>query len=246
MTTDLTGKVALITGGGSPTGQGAAAARLFAEHGARVAVGDLPTSRGAEVAGELGDSGTFVELDVTSEEAWANAIATIKEKWGRIDILMNNAGMWLMKELEETSLEEYNKVIAVNQTSVYLGMAAVVPSMKEAGGGVIVNTCSVSGMKGGGQPFAYAASKWAVRGMTRVAAHDLAASNIRVNAISPGVVDTPMIEGGAEVLEHLASLVPARRVAQPREIAAIALFLASDASSYISGIEITADGALTA
>lgn len=246
MSTDLTGKIAFITGAGSIGGQGEAEARLFVEHGARVVIADLPGSAGAQIAQSLGENGMFVPLDVTSPQQWTDAVAHVEETWGTITVLLNTAGIWLMKGIEETSPEEYKHVIDVNQYGMYLGMAAVIPGMKKAGGGAIVNTCSVSGMKGSGQPFAYAASKWAVRGMTRSAAFELAPFGIRINSISPGVVDTPMIDGGAEVLNFLASSIPSGRVARPEEIATIALFLASDASSYVSGTEITADAALTA
>lgn len=243
---DLTGKVALISGAGSIGGQGEAQARLFAEHGARVVLADLPGTSGAEIARSIGDQAMFVELDVTDEDSWSQAMARVKDRWSAPNILSNTAGVWLMKGILETSHEEYMQVVGVNQVGVYLGMAAVLPDMKAMGGGTIVNLCSVSGMKGGGQPFAYAASKWAVRGMTHQVAHELAEFNIRVNAISPGVVDTPMIHGGQEVLTRLASLIPSKRVAQPLEIASIALFLVSDASSYVSGTEVVADAGLTA
>lgn len=243
---DLAGRVAMITGAGSRGGQGEAEARMFVESGARVVIADLPTTQGPAIATELGDAAYFVPLDVTDDTSWAAAVSSVAERWDRISVLVNNAGVWLMKGLLETTRDEYERVVAVNQLGVFLGMAAVVPGMKETAGGAIVNICSVSGMKGGDQPLAYAASKWAVRGMTRSAAHELAPYNIRVNAISPGVVDTPMIEGGADALRELAAQAPMGRVAQPEEIASIALFLASDAASYISGTEITADGALTA
>ncbi len=243
---DLSGKIALISGAGSRGGQGAAQARLFAEHGARVVIGDLPSSQGREVAAEIGDAAMFVELDVTDEASWAAAVAATKARWGAPSILSNTAGVWLMKGILETSAAEYQKVIAVNQIGVYLGMAAVLPDMKAAGSGAIVNISSVSGIKGGGQPFAYAASKWAVLGMTHQAAHDLAKFGIRINAICPGVVDTPMIEGGKPVLEHLESMIPTGRAGQPSEIASIALFLVSEASSYVSGTQIVADASLTA
>ncbi|MFV0252723.1 MAG: SDR family oxidoreductase [Beutenbergiaceae bacterium] len=242
----LAGNVAIITGAGSRGGQGEAEARLFVEQGARVAIADLPGSQGSAIAAELGDQAMFIELDVTSEPGWAACVAAVTGRWSAPDVLINNAGVWLQKDLEETSLAEYERVVAVNQVGTFLGMAAVVPGMRALGGGSIVNICSVAGMKGAGQPFAYAASKWAVRGMTRVAAHDLAADGIRVNSISPGVVDTPMIEGGAPMVAHLAQMVPSGRVAEPVEIAQVALFLASSASSYVSGIEVTADAALTA
>lgn len=242
----LEGKVAIISGAGSTRGQGSAIACTFVDEGARVVAADLPSSGGAAVASELGRQAIFLPLDVTSEESWASVVRGALDRWGRIDILVNNAGVWLDKGLLDTSIQEYARVVAINQIGVFLGMSAVAPVLIAQGGGSIVNTCSVAGMKGGGQPHAYAASKWAVRGMTRTAAHELGPHGVRVNAISPGVVDTPMIEGGPEVLERLASAIPAGRVAQPDEIASIALFLASDASSYISGTEIVADGALTA
>lgn len=243
---NLEGRVVIITGAGSRGGQGEAEARLFAERGARVAIADLGGSDGAAIAAELGERGMFVEIDVTDEASWDACVRTVADRWGHPDVLVNNAGVWLMKPLEETSLAEYRHVVEVNQVGTFLGMAAVVPGMRERGSGAIVNICSVAGMKGGGQPFAYAASKWAVRGMTRVAAHDLAPYGIRVNSVSPGVVDTPMIEGGPEVLDALARSIPSGRVAAPGEIAEIVVFLASDASSYVSGIEVTADAALTA
>lgn len=246
MNTDLSGKIAFISGAGSIGGQGEAQARLFVENGARVVIADLPSSAGAQIAASLSDKAMYVELDVTSADSWSRAVDHVEKEWGTISILLNTAGVWLMKGIEETTPDEYRHVVDVNQYGIYLGMAAVIPGMKKIGGGAIVNTCSVAGMKGGNQPFAYAASKWAVRGMTRSAAHELASSGIRINSISPGVVDTPMIDGGQEVLDHLASMIPSGRVAQPEEMATIALFLASDASSYISGTEITADAALTA
>lgn len=242
----LANQIALITGAGSIKGQGAAEARLFIENGARVAIADLPSSQGAKIAHELGENALFIELDVTSEEGWKKTVNTVTEHWGAPDILVNNAGLWLMKGMMETSLSEYERLVAVNQTGIFLGMAAVVPGMMQKGGGAIVNKCSVSGMKGGEQPFAYAASKWAVRGMTRVAAYELAPHKIRINSISPGVVDTPMIDGGQETLDYLAAKIPSGRVAQPEEIAEISLFLASNASSYVSGTEVAADAALTA
>lgn len=243
---DLTGRVVLITGAGSIGGQGEAEARLFAEHGARVVLADLPSSNGQTIANSIGDNAMFVELDVTQEDQWSAVTKIVGDVWGTPNVLVNTAGAWLMKDILGTSLAEYEHVVSTNQTAIFLGMATVLPGMITAGGGVIVNTCSVSGMKGGNQPFAYAASKWAVRGMTRVVAHDHAKDGIRANSISPGVVDTQMIEGGKDALDDLASMIPSGRVSRPEEIATIALFLASDASSYISGIEVTADAALTA
>ncbi|GAA1933668.1 SDR family NAD(P)-dependent oxidoreductase [Nocardioides marmoribigeumensis] len=240
----LTDKVVVITGVGSMRGQGAAAARLFAAEGARVVATDLPSSEGEATATQLGVE--FRPLDVTRAEEWKALVEDVVGRHGRIDVLVNNAGLWCATPLLEMVPEEYDRVVAVNQTGVYLGIAAVAPVMRDQGSGSIVNTCSVSGMRGAGQPFAYAASKWAVRGMTRVAAHELAPHGVRVNAVSPGVVDTPMIHGGAEVLDRLAALVPMGRVAQPDEVAHVVLFLAGASSSYISGTEISVDAALTA
>lgn len=242
----LAGKVVVITGVGSPRGQGAAAARLFAHEGAHVVATDLETSSGAQTVEALGSRVEFQPLDVRRSEDWERVIADVVARHGRVDVLVNNAGVWCDKPLLEIGSAEYADVVAVNQTGVYLGMAAVAPVMCQQRSGTIVNTCSVSGMKGGGQPFSYAASKWAVRGMTRSAAYELAPHGIRVNAVSPGVVDTPMITGGPEMLTQLAGMVPMGRVAQADEIARVVVFLAGDTSSYVSGTEITVDAALTA
>ncbi|MBO2455738.1 glucose 1-dehydrogenase [Actinomadura barringtoniae] len=246
MKAELDGKVAVVTGAGSYTGQGAAEARLLAEHGALVIVADLPGGAGEKVAAELAVPGRFVPLDVTDEAAWADLVRTARTDHGRIDILVNNAGIWADEGLYDTTPEAYRRVVEVNQTGVYLGMNAVAPLMRDGGGGSIVNTCSTAGLKGGGMPFAYAASKWAVRGMTRAAAWELAAGGIRVNAICPGVIDTPMIGGGDEARSQLAGLVPSGRLGTPDEVAELVLFLAGDGSKYVSGAEIAIDAAFTA
>ncbi|MFI0409389.1 SDR family NAD(P)-dependent oxidoreductase [Actinomadura sp. 3N508] len=243
---NLDGKVAVVTGAGSYTGQGAAEARLLAQHGATVVVTDLPGGDGEKVAAELARPGRFLPLDVTDEAAWSELMATVRADHGGVDILVNNAGVWLHAGLADTSPEQYRRVVEVNQTGVYLGMYAVAPLMRAAGGGSIINTCSTAGLKGGGMPFAYAASKWAVRGMTRTAAWELAADGIRVNAICPGVIDTPMIEGGAENRARLAGFIPSGRLGTPEEIADLVVFLAGDGSRYISGAEIAIDAAFTA
>ncbi|MEU9845394.1 glucose 1-dehydrogenase [Actinomadura sp. NPDC048032] len=243
---DLAGKVAIITGAGSYAGQGAAEARLLAEHGATVVVTDLPGGAGEKVAAELAVPGRFLPLDVTDEAAWTDLMATVEAEYGRVDILVNNAGLWLHAVMCDTSPREYRRVVEVNQTGVYLGMYAVAPLMRATGGGSIINTCSTAGLKGGGMPFAYAASKWAVRGMTRAAAWELASDGIRVNAICPGVIDTPMIEGGTENRERLAGFIPSGRLGTPEEVADLVLFLAGDGSRYVSGAEIAIDAAFTA
>lgn len=243
----LSGKVAIITGAGSARGQGAAEARMFVAAGAdMVVIADLETSQGRAVADELGARARFLPLDVTEDAGWLDLADRVNVEEGRIDVLVNNAGVWLDKGVLDTTPEEFRRVIDINQTGVFLGMRAVAPYMKAAGRGSIVNIASNAGLKGGGMPHAYAASKWAVRGMTRAAAWELAPFGIRVNVVCPGVIDTPMIEGGQAVVDRLAQVTRIGRVGRPDEIAELVTFLASDASSYIAGAEIAADAALTA
>jgi 3alpha(or 20beta)-hydroxysteroid dehydrogenase len=240
----LDGKVALITGAASPRGQGAAEARLFAAEGATVVLADVNDETGGRTAAAIGPPAAYRRLDVTSEDDWASAAADVLERHGRIDVLVNNAGMWLGKGLEETSLEEYRRVVDVNQLSAFLGMRAVVPAMREAGGGAIVNISSLAGLRGMLSPLAYAATKWAVRGMSRSAAVELAPHGIRVNAVFPGYVDTDMIDSHQD---EIAQRVPlGRRLASPDEVAETVLFLASDAARYVSGAELVVDGAVRA
>lgn len=243
----LDGKVAIITGAGSALGQGAAEARMFASSGAaHIVIADLASTDGEAVADDLNGVGRFAPLDVTDAEGWRALVESVMRDFGRVDILVNNAGIWLAKGVLETSPEEYRKVIEVNQTGVFLGMWAVAPVMRDAGSGSIVNISSNAGLRGGGMPHAYAASKWAVRGMSRAAAWELAPYGIRVNAVCPGVIPTGMIQGGQEVLDHLASISPSGKLGSPDEVARLVTFLASDENSYISGAEIAIDGAFTA
>lgn len=240
----LDGKVAIITGAGS--GQGAAEARMFAREGAAlVVVADLGTSQGEQVAAELEGVGRFVALDVCDAGRWRELVDQTVSDSGGVDVLVNNAGIWLSKGVLETSPEEFRHVVEVNQTGVFLGMWAVAPVMRDAGHGSIVNISSNAGLRGGGMPQAYAASKWAVRGMSRAAAWELAPFGVRVNAVCPGFIATPMIEGGDKTLAHLASISRSGRVGTPEEVARLVTFLASDQSSYISGAEIAIDDAYT-
>jgi 3alpha(or 20beta)-hydroxysteroid dehydrogenase len=240
----LEGRVALITGAASPRGQGAAAARLFAAEGAAVVVTDVSDEEGEETAAAIGAHASFRHLDVTSEAGWTETVAWMIERHGRLDVLVNNAGIWFGNGLDETTLDDYRRVVEINQIGVFLGLRAAVPTMKSAGSGSIVNTSSLAGLRGTNMPLAYAATKWAVRGMSRAAAAELAPHGIRVNAVFPGYVDTGMIDSGHE---EIAQRVPlGRRLASPDEIAEAVLFLASDAARYVSGAELVVDGAVTA
>jgi 3alpha(or 20beta)-hydroxysteroid dehydrogenase len=238
----LEGKVALITGGAR--GQGAAEAALIASEGAQVIVTDMLDEEGAKTADRVG--GLYLHHDVSKEADWAKVVATVEERYGRIDILINNAGIFRNGRIADTTLADYMKVIEVNQVGVFLGMKAVSPLMINAGSGSIVNISSVAGLQGTPGSFAYGASKWAVRGMTKSAARELGRWGIRVNSIHPGLIDTPMLhevpgidaDGGARMLRN----TPIRRVAQPEEVARLALFLASEESSYSRGAEFVIDG----
>ena len=243
----LEGKTALITGGAR--GQGAAEARLFAEEGANVVLTDVLDEDGERTADAIGAD--YLHHDVTSEQEWAAAVAHVAVALhGGIDVLINNAGIYAQTTLVGSELEEYRRVIEVNQIGVYLGMREVAPVMIERGGGSIINISSVGGMRGGGGGFAYTASKWAVRGMTKSAAVRLGPHGIRVNSIHPGLIDTPMLGdtrmANPDTLEQMLGQIPLGRIAQPGEVAKLALFLASDDSAYSTGSEFLVDGGLMA
>lgn len=237
----LSGKGALISGGAS--GMGAAEAKKFIEEGARVVIGDINDDLGAAFAKELGEAARFVHLDVRREDDWAAAVELSERHFeGPIDILVNNAGVLRRGTLEETTLDEYRFTTDVMQVGVFLGMRAVAPSMRKAGGGSIVNISSTAGIVAFEGHIAYVAAKWAVRGMTKAAALDLAADEIRVNSIHPGDTETPMIADGY----YETDIIPLKRFAQAEEIASLVLFLASDEAKYITGAEHVIDGGLTA
>lgn len=245
----LDGYVALITGAASPRGQGAAEARLFVGEGAQVVLTDIADDEGERTAASIGAAATYRHLDVTSDESWQHVVEAVRADHGRLDVLVNNAGVWDGGTLDDLTPEAYRRVIEINQVGVFLGMRAVAPHMRGRGCGSIVNISSNAGLRvnlpnlAGGKALAYVASKWAVRGMTRSAALELAPFGVRVNAVYPGPVDTAMIGGGHEAI---AAGLPLRRLAAPEEIARVALFLASDESSYVNGAEIAVDGAATA
>ena len=240
----LDGKVALITG--AAHGMGRASAAAFAAEGARLVLTDVSATDIEPLMQQLGGSATFLEHDVTNEQGWSNAIALAEERFGPLDILVNNAGVFQGDGLLETSLESYERVIGINQTGVFLGMRAAARAMVDKGrGGSIVNVSSVAGLRGGETMFAYAASKWAVRGMSRSGAKDLARHNIRVNCVHPGTIATAMLAGmPEETVARIASRVPMGRTGTPMEAANAILFLASDESSYMTGAELAVDGGI--
>jgi 3alpha(or 20beta)-hydroxysteroid dehydrogenase len=242
----LDGKVALITG--AARGQGAAAARRFAAEGAKVLIADIIDDEGKALADELGAA--YQHLDVSSEDDWTAAVDRAVEEFGSLTVLVNNAGILHFSELGKTKLADYERVIRVNQIGAFLGMRSVVEPMSRAGVGSIVNVSSVEGLAG--MPFlvAYTASKFAIRGMTKVAALELGPKGIRVNSVHPGMIDTKMVSdaaGGAEIdTSWVGKKVALGRVGQPSEIANLVVFLASDESSYSTGAEFVADGGATA
>lgn len=242
--TALANKVAIITGAAS--GQGEAEALLFAEQGCKVVLTDID-KRGQAVANRIGSASIFVEHDVGNEESWRNVIGQARLKFGGIDILVNNAGTYSAAPLQETEPAEFDRLYRVNQRGPFLGMAAVVEPMRLRGGGVIINVSSVGGLRGFAGEFGYGASKWAVRGMTRYAAIDLAPLGIRVNSVLPGPIDTPMVKNVSPEDKALwANSVPMGRFGQPSEIAQVVAFLASNQAGYITGAEIAVDGGMAA
>jgi NAD(P)-dependent dehydrogenase (short-subunit alcohol dehydrogenase family) len=238
-------KVAIVTG--AARGQGAAEARLLAQEGARVVLGDTRDEELASTASSLRDAGHDVRamhLDVTSQEGWRDVVRSAEEAYGPVTVLVNNAGIYELGGAESAELEEWHRVIAVNQTGTFLGMKAVIPSMRRGGGGSIVNISSVHGLIGSPHGIAYHASKGAVRLMTKQAAVEYGPEGIRVNSLHPGVIHTPM-NAGFDLSELIAD-TPLRRGARPEEMAMAVLFLASEEASFITGAEIAVDGGMTA
>jgi 3alpha(or 20beta)-hydroxysteroid dehydrogenase len=234
----MDGKVAIITGGAR--GQGAAEARLLAREGGKVVVTDV-NDEAARVADETG--GLFVRHDVSRKSDWVTVIERTLERFGRLDVLVNNAAAYQPASLQDTDDELWDLHYRVNQLSVFLGMQAASEAMARTGGGSIVNISSGAALGGLPGLFAYATSKWAVRGMTRLAATDLAPLNIRVNVVFPGVINTPMLSvNDPERLKAVGERIVMGRMGEPDEVAQMVLFLASDASSYVTGAEIAVDG----
>ncbi len=238
----LDGRVILITG--ASKGQGAAEAKLAVEEGATVVLADVDDDAGRATASEVG--GTYVHLDVSSGGDWRSVVDGIVEEHGRIDGLVNNAGIYALETLLGGSEDTYRRIIDVNQHGVYLGMQTVAPVMVEAGRGSIVNISSISGMRGHAA-IAYVGSKWAVRGMTKSAARELARHGVRVNSVHPGAIETDMLTGlGQPAVDALTGQIPLGRVAQPEELGSTVMFLLSDDASYVTGAELLVDGGLIA
>lgn len=233
----LDGSVIVVSGGSR--GIGAAISQALAAEGAKVVVADLLDEEGRATAQKVG--GTYAHLDVTDPDSWAAVIQTATTTYGKVTGLVNNAGVVGFTPVGATSLEEWNRIIAVNLTGVFLGMEAATPALKAAGGGVIVNLSSTAGMQGYSNLAAYVASKWGVRGLTKAAALDLGPANIRVVSIHPGGIRTPMT---ARLDEKAYSRQPIARIGEPEEIAKLAVFLIADAT-YSTGTEFIADGGAT-
>ncbi|MCZ6535675.1 MAG: glucose 1-dehydrogenase [Chloroflexi bacterium] len=243
----LEGKVAFISGGAR--GMGAAEARLFAKEGAKVVMGDVLEAEGKQVEAEINETGgeaLFISMDVAKEDDWQRAIDATVARFGKLNVLVNNAGIVDRSSLEETSEEIWDRVMDVNAKGVFLGTKMVIPEMRKAGGGSIINISSISGMVSVGFP-AYNASKGAVRVFTKNVAVEYARENIRVNSIHPGAIWTPMsLYHTTRTREERARTIPMGRVGEPKEVAYGVLFLASDESSYMTGSELVIDGGVTA
>jgi 3alpha(or 20beta)-hydroxysteroid dehydrogenase len=237
----LDGKVAIVTGGAR--GQGAAEVRLFASEGAKVVISDVLSEEGNALAAEFGENVVFTRHDVSSEEEWDAAVQLAIDRFGGLHVVVNNAGIAHIAAIADHTLDDYERLVGVNQVGVFLGIRSAIAPMSAAGGGSIVNISSGAGLRATKYMIGYAATKYAVTGMTAAAALELARYQIRVNSIHPGVIDTPMV--AAITPEMSASMIrstPLRRLGTPEEIANVALFLASDESSYMTGAHLAVDG----
>jgi len=231
-------KVALITGGAR--GMGAADARMLVKEGAKVVIGDILDDEGQALADELGDTARYVHLDVSSADDWTAAVETALSSFGKLNVLVNNAGIVQVGPLKTLDVARWQKVLDVNLTGPMLGTKAVIGPMIEAGGGSIINVSSIEGLRGAAYVHSYVASKWGLRGLTKSSALELASSNIRVNSIHPGFIRTPMTEHLPEDMVQ----TPLGRPGTPDEVATFVVFLASDESSFSTGSEFVVDGGL--
>ncbi len=239
-------KTVLITGGSR--GQGAAEARAFAQAGARVVIGDVLDAEGGELVRAIRQAGGACEyrkLDVTSEQDWRDTVAFAMSKFGSLHVLVNNAGVALRGvDLASTTRADWDRVLGVNLTGPFLGIKAAAPCIRDSGGGAIVNIGSTAGINGHFAA-AYSASKWGLRGLTKAAAMEYAPWNIRVNAVHPSIVRTPMVAGADNFVAAMESMTPLARSATLEDVANAVMFLASDASSYLTGIDLPVDGGFT-
>jgi 3alpha(or 20beta)-hydroxysteroid dehydrogenase len=245
----LDGKVALVTG--SARGQGAAEARLFVAEGARVLLADVLDDEGAAVAAELGDAAVYRHLDVTSDDDWVAAVDDVRTRWGALHVLVANAAVFTRAvRIADLPVEEYQRVIGINQVGCFQSVHYCAPVIVESGGGAITIVSSVNGLQGSAGSAAYTSSKFAVRGLAKVAALELGRDNVRVNSVHPGAIDTFMISpdafGGRDPRPRLADSVPAGRVGTPEDVAELICWLSSDAASYCTGAEFVIDGGMTA
>src|SRR5438132_811842 len=247
----LDGKVVLISGGAR--GQGAAEAKLCAREGAKVVFGDVLDEQGKQVEAEIRESGgeaTYVHLDVTREADWRAAVETAVNRYGKLDVLVNNAGIVIRKGIEDTSAEDWDRIMAVNAKGVFLGTKYAIPAMRRAGGGSIVNISSTAGLVG--SPYgsaAYTASKGAVRLFTKVTATQHAQDKIRCNSVHPGPIDTEMMRdvlGDPTLREERLQRIPLGRAGKAEDVAYGVLYLASEEASFVTGSELVIDGGATA
>ena len=247
----LDGKVVLISGGAR--GQGALEVKLFTDEGASVVFGDLLDEEGRAVERRITEAGgavVYVHLDVTSDDDWTAAVELAESRYGKLDVLVNNAGIANAEKIEETTEELWDRIMEVNTKGVFLGTRKALPAMRRAGGGSIINVSSIAGILGRALTgSAYSASKGAVRTFTKTTAIQHATEHIRCNSIHPGPVDTPMLSGisdNPEILAARTNEVPLGRLGQSQDVAYGALYLASDESAWITGIELIIDGGITA
>ncbi|QKW25591.1 glucose 1-dehydrogenase [Streptomyces seoulensis] len=241
---DLTGKTVIVTGGAR--GLGAETARQAIGAGAKVVITDVLSDEGEATAAELGANARFVRHDVTSEDDWRQVADVARAEFGGVHGLVNNAGVSTGQYLEAESVAYFRKVLDINLTGVFIGMKTVIPAMRENGGGSIVNVSSAAGLMGLALTAGYGASKWGVRGLTKIGAVELGTAGIRVNSVHPGMTYTPMTASvGIERGEGNYPNTPMGRVGEPHEIASAVVYLLSDAASYVTGAELAVDGGWT-